>query len=366
MKSKDRNTFLDALEELEKEKGIDKNELIEKLKAGLLVAYKKDFDEEENLEVEIDMQTGDVKMFVNKLIVDDSVLDYNKNFEISLLKAKTIKKRAKVGETLKLELNTDNFKRNAIQRTKSMIIQFVREKEKETLINSMKQIEFKLVNMLVRKIEANGNIFVRINDIDAYILKRELSILDEYKVGDTLSAYVRKVDLTSKYPKVELTRLDDMFIQKLLEREIPEISNKNIEIKSIAREPGVKTKIAIFSNDPNIDLKGSCIGKDGVRINAIINELNGEKIELVEYDHDLRLFVRNALYPAEVFSAEVIKNNEELIAKVEVDESQLNLAIGKRGINVKLAGKLCSLKVNVTSYTSSEEENKEEGTESAE
>lgn len=357
MKSKDKATFLEALEELEKEKGIKKEELLERLKTGLLAAYKKDFGDQENLEIEIDEITGDVKMFSSKIIIDDEVKEYNKTLEIRLSDAKNYKKRLKVGGTLRIELNADEFKRNAIQRAKSIIIQYVREQEKESTLKKLKSLEDQLVNLTVRRIEENGSLYVDMHGLDAMVSKRELSELDNYSVGDKFTAYLKSVEQTTKFPKITITRIDDKFLYKLFEREIPEIASGLITIKNISREPGVKAKVALYSEDENIDLKGSCIGKDGVRINTIINELNGEKIELVEWNKDLRIFVKNALYPAEIFSIEIVKNGEEIIAKVEVDSSQLTLAIGKKGVNSKLAGKLCKLKINVKA---SEENGQEE------
>lgn len=360
MKSKDRVTFLDALEELEIEKGIEKGELLERLKSGLLAAYKKDFGDQENLEIDIDSFTGDVKMFSVRTIIDDEIKDYNETLEIRISDAKVYKKRIKVGDTIRVELNTDNFKRNAIQRAKSIIVQYVREKEKEAMIKQLQSIEHNIVDIVVKRVEENGNLYVNMSGIDAVVNKKELSALDNYVAGDKLVVYVKSIETTSKFPKVILSRLDDRLLYKLLEREVPEISNGIIEIKNISREPGVKSKIAIYSEDKNIDLKGSCIGKDGVRINSVINELNGEKIELVEWNEDQRIYVKNALYPAEIFSIEIVKNGEEIIARVEVDPSQLTLAIGKKGVNSKLAGKLCKLKINIEASEADVEENQEQ------
>ena len=363
MKSKDKATFLDALEELEKEKGIDRLELIERLKSGLLAAYKKDFNDQENISVDIDMVTGDVKMFAEKNIIEDVVKFYDPTIEIPLSKAKEYKKRIKVGDVIRIELNADEFRRNAIQRTKSIIVQYVREKEKEAINNKLSQVEGKLVNLTVKRIEPNGNLYLDMNGLDLTILKKELTEVDNFEVGDRFVGYIRSVNLTGKFPKVDLTRTDDRLVSKLLEREIPEIQSGLIEIKNVAREAGVKTKVAIYTEDPNVDLIGSCIGRDGVRINAILNELKGEKVELIEWNPDLRLFVKNALSPAELVSIEIVRNNEEIIAKVEVEPSQLTLAIGKKGVNTKLAGKLCKLRVNLEAYgeeNDGEEEKREE------
>ena len=324
---KDTAIFLDAIIELEKEKGIKREELFERLKAGLLAAYKKDFNDHENISVDI-TEKGVVKMYSEKTVIDNIVKFYDKDLEIPLDEAKEYQKRAKIGDVIKIELKADGFKRNAIQRTKSIIVQYVREKEKEEVVRQFKMVE---------------------NDLDVTILKKELLPTDEFKAEDKFSAYVRTVDTNGKYPKVDLTRCDDKYLIKLFEREVPEIKQGLITIKGISRECGVKSKVAIYSEDKNLDIKGACIGKDSLRINNILNELNGEKIELVEWNEDLRVFVKNALYPAELNSVEIVRNDEEIIAKVEVDPSQLTLAIGKKGVNTKLAGKLCKLRVNIES-----------------
>lgn len=347
MKSKDKTTFLEAIDELVKEKGINKLELLSRLEIGLLAAYKKDYNDEENVKIVIDEISGDVKMLSNKVVVEDDI-EYDNAIEIPLSMAKVFKKRAKVGDEIEVELNADNFKRNAIQRTKSIIIQYVREKEKENNLNKFKELENKLVNAKIKRIEENGNLFIELNGIDAIINARELSPLDKFERGDIISVYIKEIAENGKFPKINISRINDMFLYKLFEREVPEISNGIITIKNISREVGVKSKVAIYSEDPNIDLKGSCIGKDGTRINNILAELKGEKIELVEWNKDQRLYLKNALYPAEVSYIEIIKtDNDEIIGRVGVSEDQLTLAIGKKGINSKLAGKLCKLRVNI-------------------
>ena len=223
------------------------------------------------------------------------------------------------------------------------------EKEKEEMIRQFKMVENEIVNLTVKRVEPNGNLYSDMNDLDVTILQKELLPTDDFKAGDKFSAYVRSVNVTGKYPKVDLTRCDDKYLAKLFEREVPEIKQGLVSIKGISRELGVKSKVAIYSEDKNLDIKGACIGKDSLRINNVLNELNGEKIELVEWNEDLRLFVKNALYPAELISVEIVRNDEEIIAKVEVDPDQLTLAIGKKGINTKLAGKLCKLRVNIES-----------------
>ena len=200
---KDTAIFLDAIIELEKEKGIKREELFERLKAGLLAAYKKDFNDHENISVDI-TEKGVVKMYSEKTVIDNIVKFYDKDLEIPLDEAKEYQKRAKIGDVIKIELKADGFKRNAIQRTKSIIVQYVREKEKEEVVRQFKMVENEIVNLTVKRVEPNGNLYSNMNDLDVTILKKELLPTDEFKAEDKFSAYVRTVDTNGKYPKVDL------------------------------------------------------------------------------------------------------------------------------------------------------------------
>lgn len=355
MRAKDKMAVLDAIDELVREKGIDKDELLSRLEIGLMAAYKKDYNDEDNVKIFIDSKTGEVKIISTKVVVEDDI-EYDNAIEIPLSEAKEIKKRIKVGSEIEVELNSDNFKRNAISRTKSIIIQYVREQEKENTLKKFRELENKLVNVKVKRIEENGNIAIDVNGLDATLSHKEIGPLDKFEKGEVISVYIKNIDESGKYPKINISRISDTFLMKLFEKEVPEIEKGIITIKNIARELGVKSKIAIYSEDKNIDLKGSCIGKDGTRINNILSELRGEKIELVEWNQDQRLFLKNALYPAEISSIEIIKNDNEIIGRVGVTEDQLTLAIGKKGINSKLAGKLCRLKVNIEPLVENSEE----------
>lgn len=201
-----------------------------------------------------------------------------------------------------------------------------------------------------------GNLYVEINNIEAIVAAKDLNPTDKFVQGDRVSLYVGKVEEGTKYTKINFSRRNDIFLTKLLEREIPEIANGYIQIKAISREPGYRSKVAVYSDDKNLDIKGACIGKNGLRIQSIISELNDEKIDIVLWDEDIRIFVKNALSPAEIFSIEVIEVEDKLVANVEVEKDQLSLAIGKKGQNSKLASNLCKIKIDIS-------EKKEEGVE---
>ncbi len=344
MKSRDQRIFLEALDELEKEKGIIKEELLEAVEIALLAAYKKNYGEKDNAEVTINRQTGEVKVFSKRLVVEKVE---NPDEEISFEDALGVRKRIKIGDTLNLEISAESFKRNAIQNAKQIVVQKVRECEKRNIFNKFKQIEKTIVSAVVRKTDEKGNLYIDINGLEAIIPEKELSEVDKFVQGDRIKLYIGTVEESTKYTKCFLSRKADELMRGLLEIEIPEIEDGTIEIKQIAREAGSRTKVAVYSEDKNLDVKGACIGKNGMRIQSIIDELRGEKIDIVLWDEDMKVFVKNALNPAEVLSVEIIEDGEEKIARVVVAEDQLSLAIGKKGQNSRLAAKLCGVKIDI-------------------
>ncbi len=363
MKSKDQRIFLEALDELEKEKGILKEELLEAIETALLAAYKKNYGEKDNAEVTINRTTGDVKVFSKKLVVEKVEIP---DEEISLDDAQSLKRRAKLGDTMDIEINAENFKRNAIQNAKQIVVQKVRECEKKTIFNKFKKIENTIVSATVRKTDEKGNLYVDINGLEAIIPEKELSEADKFFQGDRIKLFVGAVEESTKYTKSFLSRKVEELMRGLLELEIPEIEDGTIQIKNIAREAGSRTKVAVYSEDENLDVKGACIGKNGMRIQSIIDELKGEKIDIVLWNEDIRYFVKNALNPSEVISVEIIKQNEEEVARVEVEESQLSLAIGKKGQNSRLAARLCGIKIDIHAIKKEDETEDEIETEDTE
>lgn len=344
MSARDQKLFLTALDQLVEEKGLDRDDLFTAIETALLAAYKKNFKENENAIVEINRKSGAITLKSQKLVVE-KISD--PNTEISLENAKIYNKKANLGEFIEIELNASEFRRNAIQNAKQIVIQKVREHEKYTRYTKFKKIENSLVTALVKKMDENKNLYIELNDIEAIIPYKDLNPEDKFEQGDRISVYIGEVSEGSKFTKVEYSRKNEEFLKKLLEREIPEIANKDIEIKSIAREAGSRSKIAVYSTDPNLDVKGACIGKNSSRIQSVLSELNGEKLDLVLWNEDERIFVKNALSPANIYSIEIVEIGNEKIANVEVKPDELSLAIGKKGQNSRLASKLCKLRINI-------------------
>ena len=344
MKSKDAKIFLEALEELEKEKGISKESLLSTVEQALLAAYKKNYGEEEDVEVEIDRETGDVKIYEVKTVVPTEDL-YDAAIEISYDDALEIKKRVKIGEVIRIEVNCEEFRRNAIQNGKQIVIQKVREAEREHIYDRFKVKEHDIINGIIRRIDERKNVFIEFDGIEAILPPVEQSPADTYRVGERIKVYLAEVEKTNKFPKIVISRKHEGLLRKLFELEIPEITSGLIEIKAVAREAFSRAKVAVYSADPNIDTVGACIGQKGLRIKNIVNELNGEKIDIVVWKESVEEFVSAVLSPAKVVSVEVVE--EENTARVIVDNSQLSLAIGKNGQNARLAAKLTGMRVDI-------------------
>ncbi len=344
MKSKDAKVFLEALEELEKEKGISKENLLLTVEQALLAAYKKNYGEEENVEVVIDRESGDVKIYEVKTVVPTEDL-YDAAVEISYDDALEIKKRVKIGEVIRIEVNCEEFRRNAIQNGKQIVIQKVREAEREYIYDRFKVKEHDIINGIIRRIDERKNVFIEFDGIEAILPPVEQSPADTYRVGERIKVYLAEVEKTNKFPKIVISRKHEGLLRKLFELEIPEITSGLIEIKAVAREAGSRAKVAVYSADPNIDTVGACIGQKGLRIKNIVNELNGEKIDIVIWKESLEEFVSAVLSPAKVVSVDVFE--EENTARVIVDNSQLSLAIGKNGQNARLAAKLTGMRVDI-------------------
>ena len=352
MKGRDQKIFLEALDELEKEKGILKEELLETIETALLAAYKKNYGEKDNVKVTISGNSGDVKVYSQRLIVENVE---NPEEEISLEDAISVKKRAKLGDILDFEINAESFKRNAIQNAKQIVVQKVRECEKRNIFNKFKEIENSIVSANVRKTDEKGNLYVDINGLEAIVPQKELSPTDKFVQGDRIKIFIGEVEEATKFTKTFVSRKSEELLRGLLELEVPEIYEGIIEIKNIAREAGSRSKVAVYSDDKNLDVKGACIGRNGMRIQTIIDELQGEKIDIVLWNEDVKEFVKNALNPAQVLSVEVVEEGEDnlKVAKVVVAENQLSLAIGKKGQNSRLAARLCGVKIDI--HTKSDE-----------
>ncbi len=343
--------LLEALDELQSEKGITKEYMVESLKLALEAAYRKNYETEENVKVDIDEDTGIVSVYALKTIVEE--VD-NPDLEISLEAAKLISKRSKVGGEIKLEVTPKNFGRIAASAGKQIIIQRLREAEHDLVYTQYSDKQGEIVIGVVQRTDKMGMI-VDLGRVEALIPSKELVPTERFETHERIKAYVQKVDDSAKFgPQVVLSRRDPGFVKKLFELEVPEIEEGIVEIKAVAREAGLRSKIAVWSDDENIDPVGACIGKKGIRINTVSEELNGEKIDVIPYSDDVPSFIVNALSPAGIMAIDI--NDEEHIATIVVPDDQLSLAIGAKGQNVRLAAILTGWKIDIK--TKSEIENR--------
>jgi N utilization substance protein A len=333
-----------AVEQICEEKGISKEAVIETIEAALAAAYRKDYGEKgQNVVAEFDPKTGRTKVFEIKEVVEE--VEKPKR-EITLEEAKKVKKDAKVGDEIRTEVTPEEIKfgRIAAQTAKQVITQKIREAEKNAVYDTFKDKIGEAVNGIVQRIE-NGTIFVDLSQASGILPAQEQIPGESYRIGDRVRVLINKVDLTPKGPEILLSRAHPDMIRKLFEMEVPEIAAGTVKIKSIAREAGSRSKVAVYTTQEEVDPIGACVGQRGARIQTIISELNGEKIDIIEWDENIVKFVANSLSPAKVLSVKLDEKNKH--AMVEVAEDQLSLAIGKGGQNVRLAVKLTGWKIDV-------------------
>lgn len=344
MKMIDNKELEIALETLEKERGIKKEYLIEQIEAALIVAYKNNYKDSENVKVVMDKETGETHIYSVKEIVEAVE---NPVTQISKEDAIKINKKLEVGDTVDIELNPRNFGRIAAQTAKQVIIQKLREAERDIVFGEFNERKGEIVSGIVQKAE-KGLIVLDLGKLEGIMPAKEQIPKESYKVNDKVKAYV--VDVvrgTRGAPQVIVSRTAGDFVKKLFEFEIPEIYEGLIEVKSVARDPGNRCKVAVHASNENIDPVGSCVGQKGVRIQNIINELSGEKIDVIEWDEDPAIFISSALLPARVMAVDV--NEDEKSARVIVPDDQLSLAIGKAGQNARLAARLTGWKIDIKS-----------------
>ena len=342
----DNKELIIALEDLEKEKGIKKEYLLESIETALVTAYKRNFDSLENVKVQMDSKTGATHVYSIKEIVKDVT---NEATEISLKDAQKINKELKEGDSIEIEIIPRNFGRIAAQTAKQVIIQKLREAEREIIYDEFNDRKGEIVSGLVQKADRNV-IIMDLGKLEGVMPIKEQIPTENYKVNDKIKGYVLEVEKGTKgAPQVIVSRSHPDFVRKLLEFEIPEIYEGVIEIKSVSRDPGYRSKVAVYSPDPNIDPVGSCVGQKGVRIQNIINELNGEKIDVIEWNEDPSIYIAAALLPAKILAVDI--KEEEKFAQVIVPDDQLSLAIGKSGQNARLAARLTNWKIDIKSET---------------
>ena len=342
----DNKELILALEELEKEKGMKKDYILEAIETALVTAYKRNFDALENVKVVMDRQTGATHIYSIKEVMKDA---NDEATEISLKEAKKINPDLKEGDTVEIEIVPRNFGRIAAQTAKQVIIQKLREAEREIIYNEFNDRKGEIVSGLIQK--ADKNIVVMdLGKLEGVMPAKEQIPTEHYRVNDKIKGYVLDVERGAKgAPQVIVSRSHPDFVRKLLEFEIPEIYEGVIEIKSVSRDPGNRSKVAVYSPDPNIDPVGSCVGQKGVRIQNVINELNGEKIDVIEWNEDPSIYIASSLLPAQILAVDV--KEEEKFAQVIVPDDQLSLAIGKAGQNARLAARLTNWKIDIKSET---------------
>ncbi|MBQ2916668.1 MAG: transcription termination/antitermination protein NusA [Clostridia bacterium] len=344
MKSIETKELIKAIEELEKERGINKEYLLESLETALVTAYKRNFDSAENVKVTMDAITGDIKVFSVKEIVEEVE---DEMLQISLEEAKKVNKKAKLGETVEFEIIPRDFGRIAAQTAKQVIVQKIREAERNMVFTEYNDRKGEIVSGLVQKADG-GTVVLDLGRLEGIMLVKDQIPTEEYRVNDKVRAYVVSVEKGIKgAPQVLVSRSHPDFVRKLFEFEIPEIYEGLIEIKSVSRDAGSRSKVAVYSTNENIDPVGSCVGQKGIRIQNIINELKGEKIDVIEWNEDPAIFISAALLPAQVMAVDV--REEEKFAQVIVPDDQLSLAIGKSGQNARLAAKLTNWKIDIKS-----------------
>ncbi len=342
----DNKELILALEELEKEKGIQKEYLLESIETALVTAYKRNFESLENVKVQMDQKTGATHVYALKKVMK-RVND--KDVQINVKEAQKINPDYKEGDMVEIEIVPRDFGRIAAQTAKQVIIQKLREAEREIIYTEFNDRKGEIVSGLVQK--ADHNIVVMdLGKLEGVMPSKEQIPTEHYHVNDKVKGYVLEVEKGAKgAPQVIVSRSHPDFVRKLLEFEIPEIYEGVIEIKSVSRDPGYRSKVAVYSPDPNIDPVGSCVGQKGVRIQNVINELNGEKIDVIEWNEDPSIYIASALLPAQILAVDI--KEEEKFAQVIVPDDQLSLAIGKSGQNARLAARLTNWKIDIKSET---------------
>lgn len=345
----------EVFEELEKEKGISKDVVISSLCDAMVAAYKKHLrlKEVQNVEAFLDEQSGEIGIFKGKTVVDHVEDEDN---EISLAEAKEIDEDVELGDEVKLEVTPEQFGRIAAQAANQVLTQRIREAERNLVLNEFLEKKGTLITGIIQKIDDRRNVIVNIGKTDAIMPRKEQIPGEYYKPGNRIRVFVLNVKETTRLPQVIVSHAHPEIVRELFELEVPEIEDRIVEIKSISREAGYRTKIAVWSNDPEVDSVGACIGPRGSRIQTIVGELKNEKIDIVRYSEDPVEYIVNALSPARVVSVDIMADDEFAHeALVVVPDDQLSLAIGREGQNVRLAHKLTNWKIDIKSVSQMEQ-----------
>lgn len=358
----DEKEFIKALKNITAEKGISEDVVFEGMEQALITAYKKNFNSKTNVRVDINRETGEIKVYSYLIVVDDYIEgeeivdeegnitytepEINEDAQILLEDAQKIVPGIKVGETIEEEVTPHDFGRVAASTAKQVLTQKIREAERNSIIEEFagKQDEI-MVGLLA--MEDNKNYYIDLGRTRGILPKTEMIPGEEVKMGSSIKVYLQKIESTPKGPLILCSRKNSGFVKRLFEIEIPELQDGTLVLYNVAREPGVRSKVAVYSTNPQIDPIGTCIGEKGSRIASILAELNGEKVDLIKYDEDESTFIANALSPAQNVIVNIIDNTKTREALAIVNDENLSLAIGKKGINIKLASKLTRFRINV-------------------
>ena len=344
--------FMEALDELVVDRGIDKEILIDTIEQALLTAYKKNFGSAQNVRVEFDRDKGDIKVFSQRVVVDESDL-YDTFLEIELADAREINPNYELGDIIEHEVTPKNFGRIAAQTAKQVVVQRIREAEREIVYNEFIEKENEIVTGEVAR--ANKNVVsVNLGRIEGIMTQSEQIPFENYKAGQKIKFYILEVKKTNKGPQIVVSRSHPGLVKRLFEEEVPEIYEGIVQIKSVAREAGSRTKMAVRSIDEKIDPIGACVGPKGLRVKNIVDELGDEKIDIIKYSEDPAEFISAALSPSKVVRVDI--DEDEKSALVIVPDYQLSLAIGKEGQNARLAAKLTNWKIDIKSESQAEQE----------
>ncbi len=338
------------LQEIERDKGITKDVLLEAIEAALISSYKRNFNTAQNVRVDINRHTGVIKVYARKTVVEE-VLD--PRLEISVEASREINPHYQLDDIAEIEVTPRDFGRIAAQTAKQVVTQRIREAERGLIYNAFIDKEEDIVNGIVQRQDVR-NLFVDLGKVEAVLPLTELMPTDKFKHGDRVKSYITKVENTTKGPQIILSRTHPGLLKRLFELEVPEIYDGVVEIRSVAREAGFRSKIAVHSRNSEVDPVGSCVGQKGLRVQTIVNELKGEKIDIVRWSESVDEYVANALSPSKVL--EVIVYEQEKMARVIVPDYQLSLAIGIKGQNARLAAKLTGWKIDIKSETQAEQE----------
>lgn len=335
--------FVQAIFELGKEKGISPELLYQAVEEALITAYKKNFGSSQNVRVDLNKQTGEIHVYARKNIVEH-VNDALQ--ELSIEEARKLNPNYELDDIIELEVTPKNFGRIAAQNAKQVVVQRIREAERGMVFEKFSSRENDIVNGVVQRLE-NRNVYIDLGRAEAILMPNEQIPGEVYQHHDRIKTYIVEVKKTNKGPQIMVSRTHPGLLKRLFELEVPEIHDGLVEIKSVAREAGMRSKIAVYTKDENIDPVGACVGQKGMRVQTIVNELRGEKIDIVKYSSNPEQYVANALSPAKVILAEADDN--EKICRVVVPDYQLSLAIGKEGQNARLAAKLTGWKIDIKS-----------------